>query len=215
MIDDIRDDIREETDDTSDTEDVVNETEEFISLEVDETDELPELETETDEYIALSTEETGDIPDDRAGELERILANRREATDEEKAAIAIPLEKRTWRQFEEANAGRLAILGYDSQRSFLQNPEGELEECPYGRRGSQRPDHYLSSENDIHEAKVYGNTSSLLENMERQTEARKAMFGDDVNITFDISSAPLTVGDAERIQQRAHELGVHAEFILK
>lgn len=201
-IDDIRDGIDEETDDTSDTED---ETEEFISLEVD----------ETDKCIALSTEETGDIPDDRAGELERILANRREATDEEKAAIAIPLEKRTWRQFEEANAGRLAILGYDSQRSFLQNPEGELEECPYGRRGSQRPDHYLPSENDIHEAKVYANTSSLLENMERQTEARKAMFGDDVNITFDISGAPLTVGDAERIQQRAHELGVNAEFILK
>ena len=44
---------------------------------------------------------------------------------------------------------------------------------------------------------------------------RLALFGSDVDITYSVNGSRLSVGDAERLQEKAEELGVSAELILK
>ena len=44
---------------------------------------------------------------------------------------------------------------------------------------------------------------------------RLALFGSDVDITYSVNGSRLSVGDAERLQEKAEELGVNAELILK
>ena len=57
--------------------------------------------------------------------------------------------------------------------------------------------------------------NNLLRNMEAQTADRLALFGSDVDITYSVNGSRLSVGDAERLQEKAEELGVSAELILK
>ena len=65
------------------------------------------------------------------------------------------------------------------------------------------------------ETKDYGDVNNLLRNMEAQTADRLALFGSDVDITYSVNGSRLSVGDAERLQEKAEELGVNAELILK
>ena len=44
---------------------------------------------------------------------------------------------------------------------------------------------------------------------------RVALFGSDVDITYSVNGSRLSGGDAERLQEKAEELGVSAELILK
>ena len=48
-----------------------------------------------------------------------------------------------------------------------------------------------------------------------QAADRLALFGSDVDITYSVNGSRLSVGDAERLQEKAEELGVNAELILK
>ena len=49
----------------------------------------------------------------------------------------------------------------------------------------------------------------------QRTADRLALFGSDVDITYSVNGSRLSVGDAERLQEKAEELGVNAELILK
>ena len=186
--------------------------------EMDETPETRDLAGESDaedlpEETGLPSPEETELP-----EPEDLLEDRpalRELTDEEREALAIPLAERTWHQTELADLARHG--DFETQRSFLRDENGDLAETYYGAPGSQRPDGIRFGPEGIslREAKDYGDVNSLLRNMEAQTADRLALFGSDVDITYSVNGSRLSVGDAERLQEKAEELGVSAELILK
>lgn len=186
--------------------------------EMDETPETRDLARESDaedlpEETGLPSPEETELP-----EPEDLLEDRpalRELTDEEREALAIPPAERTWHQTELADLARHG--DFETQKSFLRDENGDLAETYYGAPGSQRPDGIRFGPEGIslREAKDYGDVNNLLRNMEAQTADRLALFGSDVDITYSVNGSRLSVGDAERLQEKAEELGVSAELILK
>ena len=186
--------------------------------EMDETPETRDLAGESDaedlpEEIGLPSPEETELP-----EPEDLLEDRpalRELTDEEREALAIPPAERTWHQTELADLARHG--DFETQKSFLRDENGDLAETYYGAPGSQRPDGIRFGPEGISlwETKDYGDVNNLLRNMEAQTADRLALFGSDVDITYSVNGSRLSVGDAERLQEKAEELGVNAELILK
>lgn len=186
--------------------------------EMDETPETRDLAGESDaedlpEETGLPSPEETELP-----EPEDLLEDRpalRELTDEEREALAIPPAERTWHQTELADLARHG--DFETQRSFLRDENGDLAETYYGAPGSQRPDGIRFGPEGISlwETKDYGDVNNLLRNMEAQTADRLALFGSDVDITYSVNGSRLSVGDAERLQEKAEELGVNAELILK
>ena len=186
--------------------------------EMDETPETRDLAGESDaedlpEETGLPSPEETELP-----EPEDLLEDRpalRELTDEEREALAIPPAERTWHQTELADLARHG--DFETQRSFLRDENGDLAETYYGAPGSQRPDGIRFGPEGISlwETKDYGDVNNLLRNMEVQTADRLALFGSDVDITYSVNGSRLSVGDAERLQEKAEELGVNAELILK
>lgn len=197
---------------------------EFDDLNLEETremDETPETRDLAGESDAEDLPEETGLPSPEETELpepEDLLEDRpalRELTDEEREALAIPPAERTWHQTELADLARHG--DFETQRSFLRDENGDLAETYYGAPGSQRPDGIRFGPEGIslREAKDYGDVNSLLRNMEAQTADRLALFGSDVDITYSVNGSRLSVGDAERLQEKAEELGVSAELILK
>lgn len=186
--------------------------------EMDETPETRDLAGESDaedlpEETGLPSPEETELP-----EPEDLLEDRpalRELTDEEREALAIPPAERTWHQTELADLARHG--DFETQKSFLRDENGDLAETYYGAPGSQRPDGIRFGPEGISlwETKDYGDVNNLLRNMEAQTADRLALFGSDVDITYSVNGSRLSVGDAERLQEKAEELGVNAELILK
>lgn len=197
---------------------------EFDDLNLEETremDEAPETRDLAGESDAEDLPEETGLPSPEETELpepEDLLEDRpalRELTDEEREALAIPPAERTWHQTELADLARHG--DFETQRSFLRNENGDLAETYYGAPGSQRPDGIRFGPEGISlwETKDYGDVNNLLRNMEAQTADRLALFGSDVDITYSVNGSRLSVGDAERLQEKAEELGVSAELILK
>lgn len=197
---------------------------EFDDLNLEETremDEAPETRDLAGESDAEDLPEETGLPSPEETELpepEDLLEDRpalRELTDEEREALAIPPAERTWHQTELADLARHG--DFETQRSFLRDENGDLAETYYGAPGSQRPDGIRFGPEGIslREAKDYGDVNNLLRNMEAQTADRLALFGSDVDITYSVNGSRLSVGDAERLQEKAEELGVNAELILK
>lgn len=197
---------------------------EFDDLNLEETremDETPEARDLAGESDAEDLPEETGLPSPEETELpepEDLLEDRpalRELTDEEREALAIPPAERTWHQTELADLARHG--DFETQRSFLRDENGDLAETYYGAPGSQRPDGIRFGPEGISlwEAKDYGDVNNLLRNMEAQTADRLALFGSDVDITYSVNGSRLSVGDAERLQEKAEELGVNAELILK
>ena len=197
---------------------------EFDDLNLEETremDEAPETRDLAGESDAEDLPEETGLPSPEETELpepEDLLEDRpalRELTDEEREALAIPPAERTWHQTELADLARHG--DFETQKSFLRDENGDLAETYYGAPGSQRPDGIRFGPEGIslREAKDYGDVNSLLRNMEAQTADRLALFGSDVDITYSVNGSRLSVGDAERLQEKAEELGVSAELILK
>ncbi len=197
---------------------------EFDDLNLEETremDEPPETRDLAGESDAEDLPEETGLPSPEETELpepEDLLEDRpalRELTDEEREALAIPPAERTWHQTELADLARHG--DFETQRSFLRDENGDLAETYYGAPGSQRPDGIRFGPEGISlwETKDYGDVNNLLRNMEAQTADRLALFGSDVDITYSVNGSRLSVGDAERLQEKAEELGVNAELILK
>lgn len=197
---------------------------EFDDLNLEETremDEAPETRDLAGESDAEDLPEETGLPSPEETELpepEDLLEDRpalRELTDEEREALAIPPAERTWHQTELADLARHG--DFETQRSFLRDENGDLAETYYGAPGSQRPDGIRFGPEGISlwETKDYGDVNNLLRNMEAQTADRLALFGSDVDITYSVNGSRLSVGDAERLQEKAEELGVSAELILK
>ena len=197
---------------------------EFDDLNLEETqemDETPETRDLAGESDAEDLPEETGLPSPEETELpepEDLLEDRpalRELTDEEREALAIPPAERTWHQTELADLARHG--DFETQRSFLRDKNGDLAETYYGAPGSQRPDGIRLGPEGISlwETKDYGDVNNLLRNMEAQTADRLALFGSDVDITYSVNGSRLSVGDAERLQEKAEELGVSAELILK
>ena len=197
---------------------------EFDDLNLEETremDEAPETRDLAGESDAEDLPEETGLPSPEETELpepEDLLEDRpalRELTDEEREALAIPPAERTWHQTELADLARHG--DFETQKSFLRDENGDLAETYYGAPGSQRPDGIRFGPEGIslREAKDYGDVNNLLRNMEAQTADRLALFGSDVDITYSVNGSRLSVGDAERLQEKAEELGVNAELILK
>ena len=197
---------------------------EFDDLNLEETqemDETPETRDLAGESDAEDLPEETGLPSPEETELpepEDLLEDRpalRELTDEEREALAIPPAERTWHQTELADLARHG--DFETQRSFLRDETGDLAETYSGAPGSQRPDGIRFGPEGISlwETKDYGDVNNLLRNMEAQTADRLALFGSDVDITYSVNGSRLSVGDAERLQEKAEELGVNAELILK
>ena len=184
-------------------------------------DEAPETRDLAGESDAEDLSEETGLPSPEETELpepEDLLEDRpalRELTDEEREALAIPPAERTWHQTELADLARHG--DFETQKSFLRDENGDLAETYYGAPGSQRPDGIRFGPEGISlwETKDYGDVNNLLRNMEAQTADRLALFGSDVDITYSVNGSRLSVGDAERLQEKAEELGVNAELILK
>ena len=181
--------------------------------EMDETPETRDLAGESDaedlpEETGLPSPEETELP-----EPEDLLEDR--PALQEREALAIPPAERTWHQTELADLARHG--DFETQKSFLRDENGDLAETYYGAPGSQRPDGIRFGPEGIslREAKDYGDVNNLLRNMEAQTADRLALFGSDVDITYSVNGSRLSVGDAERLQEKAEELGVSAELILK
>lgn len=199
----------------------MNEFDDLNLEEAREMDEAPETRDLAGESDAEDLPEETGLPSPEETELpepEDLLEDRpalRELTDEEREALAIPPAERTWHQTELADLARHG--DFETQRSFLRDENGDLAETYYGAPGSQRPDGIRFGPEGIslREAKDYGDVNSLLRNMEAQTADRLALFGSDVDITYSVNGSRLSVGDAERLQEKAEELGVNAELILK
>lgn len=199
----------------------MNELDDLNLEEAQEMDETPETRDLAGESDAEDLPEETRLPSPEEAELpepEDLLEDRpalRELTDEEREALAIPPAERTWHQTELADLARHG--DFETQKSFLRDENGDLAETYYGAPGSQRPDGIRFGPEGIslREAKDYGDVNSLLRNMEAQTADRLALFGSDVDITYSVNGSRLSVGDAERLQEKAEELGVSAELILK
>ena len=199
----------------------MNELDDLNLEEAQEMDETPETRDLAGESDAEDLPEETRLPSPEEAELpepEDLLEDRpalRELTDEEREALAIPPAERTWHQTELADLARHG--DFETQKSFLRDENGDLAETYYGAPGSQRPDGIRFGPEGISlwETKDYGDVNNLLRNMEAQTADRLALFGSDVDITYSVNGSRLSVGDAERLQEKAEELGVNAELILK
>lgn len=199
----------------------MNELDDLNLEEAQEMDETPETRDLAGESDAEDLPEETGLPSPEETELpepEDLLEDRpalRELTDEEREALAIPPAERTWHQTELADLARHG--DFETQKSFLRDENGDLAETYYGAPGSQRPDGIRFGPEGIslRETKDYGDVNNLLRNMEAQTADRLALFGSDVDITYSVNGSRLSVGDAERLQEKAEELGVNAELILK
>lgn len=199
----------------------MNELDDLNLEEAQEMDETPETRDLAGESDAEDLPEETGLPSPEETELpepEDLLEDRpalRELTDEEREALAIPPAERTWHQTELADLARHG--DFETQKSFLRDENGDLAETYYGAPGSQRPDGIRFGPEGISlwETKDYGDVNNLLRNMEAQTADRLALFGSDVDITYSVNGSRLSVGDAERLQEKAEELGVNAELILK
>ena len=199
----------------------MNELDDLNLEEAQEMDETPETRDLAGESDAEDLPEETGLPSPEEVELpepEDLLEDRpalRELTDEEREALAIPPAERTWHQTELADLARHG--DFETQKSFLRDENGDLAETYYGAPGSQRPDGIRFGPEGISlwETKDYGDVNNLLRNMEAQTADRLALFGSDVDITYSVNGSRLSVGDAERLQEKAEELGVNAELILK
>lgn len=199
----------------------MNELDDLNLEEAQEMDETPETRDLAGESDAEDLPEETRLPSPEEAELpepEDLLEDRpalRELTDEEREALAIPPAERTWHQTELADLARHG--DFETQKSFLRDENGDLAETYYGAPGSQRPDGIRFGPEGIslRETKDYGDVNNLLRNMEAQTADRLALFGSDVDITYSVNGSRLSVGDAERLQEKAEELGVNAELILK
>ena len=112
---------------------------------------------------------------------------------------------------------------YESQMIFrtdaetgqaLRDEVGEWVTDTRRSAGTQVPDGFYEDELGLHfrEEKCYSNASNLMRNISDQTAARRAGFGDDVDITY-VLAPKFTVEEAERIQQYCEEtLGVNLEW---
>ena len=192
----------------------MNEFEDLSPEETREMDEAPETRDLAGESDAEDLPEETGLPSPEETELpepEDLLEDRPALRE----ALAIPPAERTWHQTELADLARHG--DFETQRSFLRDENGDLAETYYGAPGSQRPDGIRFGPEGIslREAKDYGDVNNLLRNMEAQTADRLALFGSDVDITYSVNGSRLSVGDAERLQEKAEELGVSAELILK
>ena len=187
------DDIDEATDDLNDTGDLDD-----VSDVVD-TPDIPDLADVTD---AGDVDDTPDV-DEREARL--------------RDALQIPIENRSPYDWEAVDEAYHYAEGYEPQRAFIVNDAGEIVDAERNARGSQRPDLCRVDESGnyhIVETKAYTNVDALVHNMRSQTADRRALFGDDVDICFDIAADKLTVGDAERITKVANDdLGVNVDYL--
>lgn len=112
---------------------------------------------------------------------------------------------------------------YESQMIFrtdevtgraLRDENGEWVTDIRRSAGTQVPDGFLEDDLGLHirEDKCYGSAANLMRNIEYQTAARRAAFGDNADITY-VISPKFTVEEADRIQQFCEDtLGVSLEW---
>lgn len=95
------------------------------------------------------------------------------------------------------------IFKTDETGAALRDSEGTFIMDNWRSAGSQAPDLTRMDENgdiSLIEDKTYNNVNNLMHNIKDQTEARRACFGDDVDITYNIAPK-FDVGDAEKLQK--------------
>lgn len=95
------------------------------------------------------------------------------------------------------------IFKTDETGAALRDSEGNFIMDNWRSAGSQAPDLTRMDENgdiSLIEDKTYTNVNNLMHNIKEQTEARRACFGDDVDITYNIAPK-FDVGDAEKLQK--------------
>lgn len=193
------------------SEEVANEA---VETDAEFLDELTDSEVLTEEVKDVDTDvEWGDF----AAWKDDIQEQNPDLSDAALDALWTAPENRSWHQTEMADEA--LHPEYDRQTSFLLNDEtGELEEVPYGTKGSQRPDGIFFAEDgitSIREDKNYGSISNLERNMEKQTADRRELFGDDIDLTY-VVAPRFTVEEAENLQQFCEDdLDVNIEWQLK
>ncbi len=185
-----------------------------------ETSEEKSTETVSDtEPKGATTEESGvvekeAVKDDFTEWKESIQEKNPQIDDKTAQAIWTAPNQRTWRQTELNNYA--LHPDYEQQVSFKMDPKtGQAVEVPYGTKGSQRPDGIIRNDGKVEaiiEDKNYKNADSLIQNIKKQTEARRELFGDDVKMSY-VLSPKFTCEEAEKIQQVCEgELGVEIEY---
>ena len=95
------------------------------------------------------------------------------------------------------------IFKTDETGAALRDSEGNFIMDNWRSAGSQAPDLTRMDENgdiSLIEDKTYTNVNNLMHNIKEQTEARRACFGDDVDITDNIAPK-FDVGEAEKLQK--------------
>lgn len=95
------------------------------------------------------------------------------------------------------------IFKTDETGAALRDSEGNFIMDNWRSAGSQAPDLTRMDENgdiSLIEDKTYTNVNNLMHNIKEQTEARRACFGDDVDITYNIAPK-FDVGEAEKLQK--------------
>lgn len=95
------------------------------------------------------------------------------------------------------------IFKTDETGAALRDSEGNFIMDNWRSAGSQAPDLTRMDENgdiSLIEDKTYSNVNNLICNITAQTEARRACFGDDVDITYNIAPK-FNVGEAEKLQK--------------
>lgn len=139
--------------------------------------------------------------------------------DPTKAAVYQSADKRTPVETERVDA--VYHPGYTPQKIFktdaqtgqaLRDAEGNFVLDTRRNAGTRVPDLFMQ-DNDgkvfIIEDKNYSNLYNLKRNIAKQTADRRATFGHDVDITFNVAPK-LTVGQAEKLQDYCeNQLGVH------
>lgn len=139
--------------------------------------------------------------------------------DPTKAAVYQSADKRTPVETERADAAYHP--DYTPQRIFktdeqtgeaLRDAEGNFVFDTRRNAGTQAPDLFTQDENGkvfLIEDKNYSDLHNLKRNIAKQTADRRAAFGNDVDITFNVAPK-LTVGQAEKLQDYCeNQLGVH------
>lgn len=136
-----------------------------------------------------------------------------------KAAVYQSADKRTPMETERADA--VYHPDYTPQRIFktdeqtgqaLRDAEGKFVLDTRRNAGTQAPDLFMQDENGkifLIEDKNYSNLYNLKRNIAKQTADRRAAFGNNVDITFNVAPK-LTVKQAEKLQDYCeNQLGVH------
>ena len=134
--------------------------------------------------------------------------------EETLAALRLDPLSRSPRQVELVDAAR--HQEYQAQQSFILDENGDVTECPYGTKGSQRPDLIYVDDSGTHirEQKIYGSVYGLMTNIAEQASARQQLF-EDVDQTYVIAPT-FTIEEADKLQQYLEEdLGVDIEWQLK